>query len=397
MPADWRVYAMTAWPLLVAVAIGYAVHRVLHALCRRLSRRRHGRVYARILTVVALPAAFAVPLLFLGMAVTTTPLPAAWAAGIQRALNIGGILCLTWLGIRVVGAVERLILRRHPVDVADNLTARRVQTQTQVLGRVAQGAVALVGVSIVLMTFPAIRQIGTTLLASAGVLGLVAGIAAKPVFGNLIAGLQIALTQPIRLDDVVIIEGEWGRIEEIGSTYVVVRVWDERRLIVPLQWFIEHPFQNWTRHSAELLGTALLWLDYRTPMDAVRAELTRICGTDPRWDGRVCVAQVTETDRTAIQVRLLVSAKNSGELFDLRCAVRERMIDFLLAHHPEALPRLRANVVRGTTVPDAERIREDAEGRLGRADASSTGSPGAEQDVSRDPAAPPTPPTPLPP
>ena len=171
-----------------------------------------------------------------------------------------------------------------------------------------------------------------------------AGIAAKPVFGNLIAGLQIALTQPIRLDDVVIVEGEWGRIEEIGSSYVVVRIWDERRMVVPLTWFIENPFQNWTRASADLLGTAFLWLDYRTPIAAVRAELERICHSEPLWDGRVCVTQITDTSDNTIQVRLLVSARNSGDAFDLRCLVRERMIDFLTREHAYALPRIRAEI-----------------------------------------------------
>src|SRR5690606_32261567 len=181
-------------------------------------------------------------------------------------------------------------------------------------------------------------------------------------------------------DDVVIVEGEWGRIEELTSTYVVVRIWDERRMVVPLQWFIEHPFQNWTRTSAQLLGTAFLWLDYRTPMAEVRAQLQRICEEDPRWDGRVCVAQVTETGEHSIEVRLLVSARNSGDLFDLRCVVRERMIDFLAQSHPQALPRLRADLARegaaaAATVPVAA--------APGHAE---TMSPGAEDDASPDPA-----------
>jgi len=209
----------------------------------------------------------------------------------------------------------------------------------------------LVGLALALMTFPAIRQLGMTLLASAGIIGLAAGIAARPVFGNLIAGLQIALAQPIRLDDVIIVEGEWGRVEEITGTCVVVRVWDERRLVVPLQWFIENPFQNWTRTTSQLLGTAFLWLDYHAPMAAIREELTRICQGDERWDGRVCVAQVTEADRQAIQVRLLVSAANSGALFDLRCAVRERMIGFLRETYPECLPRWRVERAAGALHP----------------------------------------------
>jgi small-conductance mechanosensitive channel len=237
------------------------------------------------------------------------------------------------------------------------------------------------------MTVPGIRQIGATLLASAGVVGLVAGFAAKPVFGNLIAGLQLALAQPIRLDDVVIVQGEWGRIEEINATYVVVRIWDERRMVVPLQWFIENPFENWTRTTAQLLGTAFLWLDYRAPMDEVRDALRRICETDPRWDGRVCVAQATDATETTLQVRLLVSARNSGDLFDLRCAVRERMVAWLRHAHPDALPVQRVELAR-TAGPEAAADPRAGHGVLrAGGDAGDTQSPGAEDSNAADAAA----------
>jgi small-conductance mechanosensitive channel len=309
-----------------------------------------GRDYrrARIVRVLSVPMAFLLPMLMLSFALESTPLEQRALTDLQHLLHIGMIGCVTWLLVRGAAALEAAILRSYPIEVADNLAARRIQTQTRVLARVAMGTIILLGTSVVLLTFPAVRQIGTTLLASAGIIGLVAGIAAKPVFGNLIAGLQIALTQPIRLDDVVIVEGEWGRIEEIGSSYVVVRIWDERRMVVPLTWFIENPFQNWTRSSADLLGTAFLWLDYRTPMPQLRAELERICKSEPLWDGRVCVTQVTETSESTIQVRLLVSARNSGDAFDLRCIVRERMIDFLTREHPYALPRIRAEIASDT-------------------------------------------------
>jgi len=368
----WLQAGAIAWPLTIALVLGLVVHRALLALSRRADAHAATRMRARITQVIALPAAVALPLFFLSVAVRAAPLQEDWLDRIQHWLGVGGLLCMTWLLVRAIGAIERRILRQHPVEIADNLEARRIQTQTRVLSRIAQGAAILAGVSIALMTFPAIRQLGTTLLASAGIIGLVAGIAAKPVFGNLIAGLQIAVTQPIRLDDVVIVQGEWGRIEEIDSTYVVVRVWDERRLVVPLQWFIENPFENWTRTTSQLLGTAFLWLDYRTPMAEVRKALQRICETDERWDGRVCVAQVTDSDRSTLQVRLLVSARNSGDLFDLRCAVRERMIEFLNASHPYALPRVR--------VARAIRAAEDADSRVYRAHvpAATTTSPGAE-------------------
>lgn len=344
MAWDWNTLAATVWPLAVALLLGVLVHLSLRRLARTAGRHAREHLRARIAHVVAVPAATALPLLFLAIALDATPLDPALVATLRHWIALGGMLCLTWLVARVVGAVEDRILLEHPVDVEDNLAARRVQTQTRVISRVLQGAVVLVGVALALMTFPQVRQVGTALLASAGIIGLVAGVAAQPVFGNLIAGLQIALAQPIRLDDVVIVDGEWGRIEEITSTYVVVRIWDERRLVVPLQWFISNPFQNWTRSSAQLLGTAFLWLDHRAPIDAIRAELQRICEADPRWDRRVCVTQITETDRHTIEVRLLVSARNSGDLFDLRCAVREGMLAFLNRAHPEALPRLRNEI-----------------------------------------------------
>ncbi len=377
MRTDWTHVAAIAWPLLIALALGVIVHWALRALAR--TARRHAREHlrARIAQVIAVPAAVALPLLFLAIALQATPLDADLIASLRRWIAVGGMLCLTWLAARIVGAVEDRILREHPVDVEDNLAARRIQTQTRVISRVLQGAVVLVGVSLALMLFPQVRQVGTALLASAGIIGLVAGVAAQPVFGNLIAGLQIALAQPIRLDDVVIVEGEWGRIEEITSTYVVVRVWDERRLVVPLQWFISNPFQNWTRTSAQLLGTVFLWLDHRAPIAAIRDELQRLCEADPRWDRRVCVTQVTETDRHTIEVRLLVSARNSGELFDLRCAVREGMLAFLDRHHPDALPRLR-NEVTGAGARDGDGDVATQVPRVRDARHQDTRSPGAE-------------------
>lgn len=344
MTVDWQQAGLYLWPIGIALVVGLTGWWLLMALTRRLKGRDYRR--ARIGRVISRPMAFALPLLVLIPALEATPLQGHWLDQSLRLLHIGLTACVIWLLVRAVAAGEEAILRDNPMEVADNLAARRIQTQTRVLSRVLMGVIILVGVSLILLTFPMVRQIGTALLASAGIIGLVAGIAAKPVFGNLIAGLQIALTQPIRLDDVVIVEGEWGRVEEIGSSYVVVRIWDERRMVVPLTWFIENPFQNWTRRSADLLGTAFLWLDYRAPIPAIRAELERICKGETLWDGRVCVTQVTETTEHTLQVRLLVSARNSGDAFDLRCIVRERMLDFLGSKHPQALPRTRAELLQ---------------------------------------------------
>ena len=239
---------------------------------------------------------------------------------------------------------RQAVLDAHPLSNADNLEARRVQTQTRVLSQVVQGAVVLVGLSLMLMTFPAVRQVGASLLASAGLLGIVAGFAARPVLGNLIAGLQIGLSQPIRIDDVVIVENEWGVIEQITGTYVVVRIWDQRRLIVPLQYWIEKPFQNWTRTSSELIGTVFLWVDYRMPLQPLRDELQRACEASVHWDKRLALLQVTEAGPTAMQLRCLVTAASAPAAWDLRCEVREALVAFVQRDYPQYLPRGRAEV-----------------------------------------------------
>ena len=219
-------------------------------------------------------------------------------------------------------------------------------TRAHVLSRIAQAIVIVLGVGAVLMTFDQVRALGASLLASAGVLGIVLGLAARPTVGNLIAGLQIALTQPIRLDDVVIVEGEWGWIEEINTTYVLVKIWDDRRLVVPLSKFIEEPFQNWTRTTSDLLGTVFVHADYTVDVDQVRAELTRLVEASPLWDERVAIVQVTEAMHNVVQLRALVSARSSPKLWDLRVYVREGLIQHLKRDQPEALPKHRAIVRR---------------------------------------------------
>ncbi|WP_460842398.1 mechanosensitive ion channel family protein [Noviherbaspirillum agri] len=279
--------------------------------------------------------------------------------GIEAVRHVNALFligALTWLGVRSVQAVERTIIELNPSDTPDNLQARRIQTQTKVLSRSAMVMLILIGTGTAMMTLPFLRTIGTSLLASAGVAGLVVGFAAKPVLGNLLAGMQIALAQPIRLEDVVIVQNEWGHIEEITGTYVVIRIWDQRRLIVPLQWFIENPFQNWTRTNADILGTVFLWVDYRLPVDAVRKEAESICKEAPEWDGRLCQVQVFDTNERAMQIRVLVSAANAGHLWDLRCRVRERLIDFIQRDYPDCLPHVRSTgpeSSRPRVLPDA--------------------------------------------
>ncbi len=266
-----------------------------------------------------------------------------WVA-IDAVRHLNGVLVIaatTWLIANASSGFADGIVALHPADLADNVHARRVHTQARVLSRIASGAVIVTGLAFILMTFPRARHLGASLLASAGVAGLVVGIAARTVFGNLLAGLQIALAQPIRIDDVLIVDGEWGRVEEITTTYVVLKIWDQRRLIVPLQWFIEHPFQNWTRSESALLGTVFLCVDYTLPVQAVRREAQRLCESQPSWDRRVCAVQVTDASEHGMQLRVLVSAASAGELFDLRCAVREGLIDFIQREYPQSLPMTR--------------------------------------------------------
>ena len=330
--------------VVVALLVAIVVHRLVRALLWRMS---DGHPMAReMLGQARAPMGWLVPLLVLVVALRTRPEAAALhvAGTAEQILVIALVAVATWLGVRCIHAAEFFFTHRFPVNTSDNLRARRVLTQARVLGRTASVLLILIGLAACLMMIPGVRQIGTSLLASAGLAGLAVGLAAKPVLSNLIAGLQIAITQPIRLDDVVIIEGEWGRIEEITGTYVVVRIWDERRLVVPLNWFIENPFQNWTRTSAQLIGTIYLWLDYRVPLEPLREEVKRLCRAAPQWDGRVCVLQVTDTNEHAMQLRILASSADSSSNWDLRCFVREGMLAFVQRHYPDSLPRMRAEL-----------------------------------------------------
>jgi small-conductance mechanosensitive channel len=261
------------------------------------------------------------------------------------------VLFVGWLAIGGVYVFQNVLLSRFDTTAADNLRARRVHTQMQFFRRVLIALIALMDAGVLLWNLhdQQLWTFGTGLLASAGVASLILAAAAKSTASNLIAGMQIALSEPIRIDDVVVIQGEWGRIEEITSTYVVVKIWDERRLVVPLSYFIEQPFENWTRRRADLLGTAFLYVDYSVPLEPLRAELQRIASESTLWDKRVCLLQVTNmTDRT-MELRCLVSSGGSAQLFDLRCVVREKMIEFLRDNYPSALPTLRMEM-HGTTV-----------------------------------------------
>ncbi|HVL75972.1 MAG TPA: mechanosensitive ion channel domain-containing protein [Noviherbaspirillum sp.] len=354
---DWLlaiVYLITPWivlirglpwiSVLVQVLIALPVALLVHAGATAMLRRLAAPLpYSRQVVDYAHGAGGLLFFLLLVQIILRNAPPHLTGLELARHLNaVAMVITLTWLGVCVVRGIAHAIVELHPADAIDNFHARRIQTQTKVLARSVMVLIVLIGTASALMTLPLLRQVGTSLLASAGVAGLVLGFAAKPVLGNLLAGLQIALTQPIRLDDVVIINNEWGQIEEITGTYVVVRIWDQRRLVVPLQWFIENPFQNWTRRTSDILGTVFLWVDYRMPLDVLRTQAQAVCTAAPEWDGRLCLIQVVDTNERAMQLRVLVSAADAGKAWDLRCRLREGLIDFVQRSYPQYLPRLRA-------------------------------------------------------
>jgi small-conductance mechanosensitive channel len=341
---DWLPAPLVA-ALIVAVAAAVAL--VLHALLRRLMRKLLSHRYPELFSIfnrIRDLTRLALLIVAMIIAIPVAPIEAGTAELLARLLAMAVIGLVGWATIVALRIAANFYLRRFRLDVDDNLLARKHTTQIRVLMRTIDVLVVLITVGAALMTFPAVRQYGYSLFASAGVAGIVAGLAARPVLSNLFAGVQLAMTQPIRIEDVVIVEGEWGTIEEITSTYVVVRIWDLRRLIVPLSYFIEKPFQNWTRENAALIGVVYFYLDYRAPIGAIRDKLKELVAQSKDWNGKAVSLLVTDTKETSIEVRATMSANDAGRAWNLRCEVREKMIDFLQKEHPEALPRRRADV-----------------------------------------------------
>ena len=348
LATEWRAWIYPALLLLGAGLAGLVLHFILVMVLRSLGRRLESVALASLVRRCARPASLLLPVLLINLAA-----PLAFAGeiltGVRQLLTILLILSGSWLLIRLTTVFQDVISDRLRIDVADNLEARRLQTQFRILRQVIIFVIGVLALSAILMTFESLRRLGTTLLASAGIAGIVVGFAAQRTLANLIAGFQIALTQPIRIDDVVIVEGEWGRIEEFTLTYVVVRIWDLRRLIVPISYFLEKPFQNWTHTSADIMGTVYLYADYTVPLEAVRQELHRIVQASEHWDGKVCGLSVTNATEKTVELRALVSAADSGHAWELRCEVREKLITFLQQNHPDSLPRIRAELEQATT------------------------------------------------
>ena len=280
-----------------------------------------------------------VPVVGIIFALPVLDLSPEYASLLSKGTSILLIVAVALIAFQAVNIGEKAVLARYDITVADNLQARKIYTQVHVLGKTFYFIIGLFTVASILMLFEEVRHFGTSLLASAGVVGVILGFAAQKTISNLFAGFQLAMTQPIRLDDVVIVEGEWGRVEEITLTYVVIHIWDDRRLVVPLGYFIEKPFQNWTRTSANLLGSVFVWVDYSLPLDETRKALKEIIESNPLWDKRFWNLQVTDATESTMQIRVLATSADSSKSWDLRCDIREKLIAHIQKHHPQSLPQ----------------------------------------------------------
>lgn len=320
------------------------VGRLVEAFLISLSARTATTWDDVLLPVAGKAARRGFPLLALIVGAPALALSPAMADLIRTATSLLLIAGVAFILYQVVNTAATFVLNTHRIDVSDNLQARSIYTQVLVLKKVAVTIIGIFTLASMLMVFDSVRQFGASILASAGIAGIVVGFAAQRSIATLLAGFQIALTQPIRVDDVVIVEGEWGRIEDITLTYVVVRIWDLRRLVVPITFFIEQPFQNWTRSSAAILGTVMIYADYTVPVDALRTELTRILEASPSWDGKVNGLQVTDAREHTLELRALASAADASLAWDLRCEIREKLIGFIQRQYPDSLPRLRASL-----------------------------------------------------
>jgi small-conductance mechanosensitive channel len=346
MDAMVNMWARWGTILVGSVVLALVFHYVIFWVAGNIARKTESIVDNALVTHLRRPARAILPLLAINLALPGVPLRHDIVDDLQKLFSLSLIASFAWGVIAFAGVIRDVISEKYRVDVPDNLAAREMATRISMLHRIIVILVAGFAVSAMLMSFPSLRQLGTTMLASAGVAGIVIGMAARPALSNLIAGVQLAFTQPIRIDDVVIVEGEWGWIEEIRTTFVVVRIWDLRRLVLPLTYFIEKPFQNWTRVTADLLGTVFLYVDYTVPVEDLRQELKRILDATDMWDGKVWGLQVTDTTDRTIQLRALMSASNSGTAWNLRCYVREKLIAFLQLRYPQSLPKARAEVTR---------------------------------------------------
>ncbi|HEY5678234.1 MAG TPA: mechanosensitive ion channel domain-containing protein [Myxococcales bacterium] len=358
----WFAWAPPWVFTLALMALALAGALVAHALLLRVMRRtlRGGEFWRSLLVRTSAPGRLALVVAALSAALAASPLTSRETALAQHAFGIAFIVLLGWAVVIGIDVGSELYLRRIGADLADNLLARKHATQVRILQRAAHVVIVFLTAAMALMTIGQVRQWGVSLLAAGGAATLIVGLALQPLLSNLIAGIQIAMTQPIRIDDQVQVENEVGAIEEITATYVVVRLWDERRMLLPLTYFLQKPFQNWTRETANRIGAVVLHVDYATRIDPLRTRLTELLKASPLWDGRVNAVQVSDAKERSMQVTCLMSAADSGKLSDLCSAVREALIVYLRDNFPEALPRDRLEIAELTAARRAPGLPERA-------------------------------------
>lgn len=336
-----HITPMAALSIGIAVGVAFLLHWAIYAVALRIVR---ARMTPLLLPEIFQPTRWLVVLMALAGGLKSIEM----GPRVEEFWSIGSkmifALLVGWLVLRGLRALRSMIEHKADMSVEDNLKARRRHTRVRILYRITQSIVAVLVIAMMLIAIPGVRAVGVTLMASAGLVGLAVGAAAQPALKNLIAGIQMAFSEPIRLDDVVIVEGEWGRIEDITLTYVVVHIWDDRRMVVPVSYFLEKPFQNWTTKTSDLLGTIFLYVDPTADVERIRAKFIEVTGANARWDKRVAILQVTDHRADALELRGLLSARNAGIAFDLRCEVREAMLSFLRTDMPEALVRTRQRI-----------------------------------------------------
>jgi len=338
---------------LTAVVLGFVAAALFRLITRRYARRRASKTAAALARHTTPPLLLLLPVFLARLVQPLLHLEPAVAPTVRHAGTLLLILCFGWLLISLISVLDERLNEHLLSGVGDERRAKRALTRVGILSRVLTILVVVLTAAGMLVTFPEGRAIGASILASAGIAGLVLGIAARPAAESLIAGLQVAFTEPIHIDDVVIVEGEWGRIEEITSTYVVVRIWDLRRLVVPLRYFLEKPFQNWTRSGTDLLAQVTLEVDYSTPVAKVREQVGEIVASSKLWNQGSWNLQVVEAGERTMRLRVVASAADSGNAWNLRCEIREKLIAYLQEHYPWALPRIRATLEGGSGTSSA--------------------------------------------
>jgi len=341
---EWPFWLWNLLVITTAILIGIIIELVILKLLRFFRATFEKQFIGSMRRHLAQPLNVFLPSIILQISFPLIKLSEETGYIFKNTLFIINVLAFAWILIRLVKIGEDYVVSTYDLSKEDNFKERKIRTQLQYVRRIVIIGIMVVAISVVLLSFDSVRELGAGLLTSAGVAGIIIGFAAQRSLANLFAGFQIAFTQPIRIDDVLVVEGEWGKVEEITLTYVVVRIWDQRRLVLPINYFIEKPFQNWTRVSADILGTVFIYSDYKIPLQPLREELTRLLNNNSLWDGKVNVLQVTDSKETTMELRALMSARNSPDAWDLRCQIREGLITFIQENYPESLPRARAEI-----------------------------------------------------